>query len=261
MADNIQTYSNFVLENRMTDLTNTYLDVGALYTVDNSLETSAGLKKVVNKYTYTGTVEKLAKGAKNTVRGKVGFVPVEYVVSRYQQAYDLYDEEVLQDPYVADVASKGAAKTMANNIRGEYFEELSKISNEHTYTGTFSYTTVVDALLALGLEKENDLFLVISLTQLAEIRKDSLFIESNMGEILYSGQVGTICGRPVVCSSLVEAGTSFITAKDAVTLFVKKKNKVEQKREAEEAKTTYIHSRYGVMALSDDTRSIKIVKE
>jgi len=261
MADNIQTYPNFILENKMTDLTNTYLNVGALYTVDDSLETTSGLKKVIHKYTYTGTVEKLAKGQKNSVRGKVGFETVEYVVSRYQQTYDLHDIEVMEDPYVADVAAKGAAQTMANEIRDEYFEELKKISLSHSYTGTFSYTTVVDALLKRELEKETDLVLVVSLEQLAEIRKDPLFMESKQGDILYTGQVGTICGRPIVCSKLVPAGTSYITAKDAVKLMVKKKMKVEQKREAEEQITTYVHSRYGVMALVDDTRSIKIVKQ
>ncbi len=261
MENNIQTYPNFVLENKMTDLTNTYLNVGALYTVDDSLETSAGLKKVIHKYTYTGTVEKLAKGQKNSVRGKVGFEPVEYTVSRYQQTYDLSDDEVMEDPYVSDVAIKGAAQTMANEIRDEYFTELEKISMIHEYEGDFTYTSVVDALLKRRLEKETDLFLIVSLEQLAEIRKDSLFVESKQGEILYTGQVGTICGRPLVCSTLVPDGTSYITTKDAVKLITKRKSKAEQQRDAEAQITTYVHSRHGVMALVDDTRSIKIKKK
>ena len=60
----IQLYDNFVLENKMTDLVNTLLDTNALFTTDTSLESEAGLKKVVNKYTYSGAVEKLAKGAR-----------------------------------------------------------------------------------------------------------------------------------------------------------------------------------------------------
>ena len=79
----IQTYENFVLEHKMTDLVNTNVNVNALYTIDNSLALEAGLKKIVNKYTYTGAVEKLAKGAKNTTRGSVAMVPAEYVVERY----------------------------------------------------------------------------------------------------------------------------------------------------------------------------------
>ena len=103
-------YENEVLENKMTDLVNTKLDCRSLMTIDYSLTTSAGLKKVVNKYTYAGKVEKLAKGAKNTTRGKVTFVPVEYVVARYQQTYDYNDMDVMQDPMVLDVASNGAGE-------------------------------------------------------------------------------------------------------------------------------------------------------
>ena len=47
-------YENFIIENKMTDLVNTNLDVRGLMTIDYSLAESAGLKKVVNKYTYTG---------------------------------------------------------------------------------------------------------------------------------------------------------------------------------------------------------------
>jgi hypothetical protein len=80
----IQTYDNFVIENKMTDLVNTNANVNALYTMDTSLATEAGLKKIINKYTYTGTVEKLAQGAKNTVKGSISMVPTEYEVERYQ---------------------------------------------------------------------------------------------------------------------------------------------------------------------------------
>jgi hypothetical protein len=58
----IALYDNFVLENKMTDLVNSNVDVNSLFTLDNSLEGSAGLKKTINKYTYSGKVEKLAKG-------------------------------------------------------------------------------------------------------------------------------------------------------------------------------------------------------
>ena len=117
----ITTYENFVLENKMTDLVNTKLDVNALFTVDNSLEAEAGLKKVINKYTYTGKVEKLAKGAKNTTKGGVSLVPTEYVVERYQQTFGYNDMDIMQDPYVLDVMTTGASELMANEIRDEYF--------------------------------------------------------------------------------------------------------------------------------------------
>ena len=255
----IQTYENFVLEHKMTDLVNTNVNVNALYTIDNSLALEAGLKKIINKYVYTGAVEKLAKGAKNTTRGSVSFTPSEYEVERYQQTFGYNDMDVMKDPYILDVATTGAAQVMANEIREEYFAELAKISNTDTYD-VFSYDVVVDALASIGREIESDQFIVMGLDAKAEIRKDADYKASRQGEILYTGQFGDICGVPCVCSKLVPAGTIYITSKDAVKFFVKKDGSVEQDRDIETKDNTVVYERHGLMALVDETKSIKLTK-
>lgn len=251
-------YENFVLENKMTDLVNSNLDVNALFTTDNSLEGSAGLKKVINKYTYTGAVEKLAKGAKNTTKGSVNFEPVEYVIERYQQTFEYNDMDVMQDPYMLDVATKGAADVMANDIRAQYFAELAKISKEHK-VAAFNYDAFVDALAEIGREVESDTFIVMGIDGRAAIRKDDDYKASRQGEILYTGQFGTISGVPCLFSKLVPAGTAYVTAKDQVKLFVKKAGSVEQDRDIETKDNTVVYDRHGVMALVDETKSIKVI--
>ena len=251
-------YENFVLENKMTDLVNTALDVNSLFTTDNSLEGAAGLKKVINKYTYTGEVEKLAKGAANTVKGAVSFEPVEYVIERYQQTFEYNDMDVMQDPYMLDVATKGAAEVMANHIRTQYFAELAKISKEHK-VAAFNYDAFVDALAEIGREVESDTFIIRGIDGRAAIRKDDDYKASRQGEILYTGQFGTISGVPCLFSKLVPAGTAYVTAKDAVKLFVKKSGSVEQDRDIETKDNTVVYDRHGVMALVDETKSIKVV--
>lgn len=251
-------YENFILENKMTDIVNTALDVNALFTVDNSLEGEAGLKKTINKYTYTGEVEKLAKGAKNTAKGSVSFVPSEYVIERYQQTFEYNDMDVMQDPYMLDVATKGAADVMANHIRAQYFAELAKISKEWP-VAAFTYDAFVDALAEIGREVESDTFIVMGIDGRAAIRKDADYKASRQGEILYTGQFGTISGVPCLFSKLVPAGTAYVTAKDAVKLFVKKSGSVEQDRDIETKDNTVVYDRHGVMALVDETKSIKVV--
>lgn len=253
-------YENEVLENKMTDLVNTNLDVNALFTRDDSLTTEAGLKKVINKYTYAGTVEKLAKGAKNTVRGKVTYVPAEYTVERYQQTFDYNDMDIMQDPYLLDVATTGASVEMANEIRDEYFAELRKITNEHEYTD-FNYDTVVDALAAINREVETDMFLIMGNDLRAAIRKDADYKASRQGEILYTGQFGDISGLPCLFSKLCGEGEAFITSKDQVKFFVKKDGSVEQDRDIETKDNTVVYERHGVMALVDETKSIKFKKK
>lgn len=254
-------YTNQVIENKMTDLVNTQLDVNSLFTVDNSLSTEAGLKKVINKYTYAGEVEKLAKGAKNSdgAKGKVTFVPSEYDIERYQQTFEYNDMDVMQDPYILDVATTGAATVMANDMRAKYFGELAKISKSHPYT-EFNYDAVVDALAEINREVESDMFLVMGTDLRAAIRKDADYKASRQGEILYTGQFGTISGVPCLFSKLVPAGVAYITAKDQVKLFVKKDGSVEQDRDIETKDNTVVYDRYGVMALVDETKSIKLVQ-
>lgn len=256
----IQLYENFVLENKMTDLVNTNLDVNALFTVDNSLAAEAGLKKVVNKYTYTGTVEKLTKGAKNTAVGAVSFVPAEYTVERYQQTFKYNDMDVMQDPYILDVATTGAATVMANDIKSKYFAELAKITNTHEYT-ELTYDAIVDGLLAIGREVENDQFIVMGLDGKAAIRHDNDYKTSRQGEILYTGQFGTIAGVPCLFSKLINNGDVYVTTKDAVKFFVKKDGSVEQDRDIETKDNTVVYERHGVMALVDETKSVKLTKK
>lgn len=251
-------YANYILENKMTDLVNTSIDVNALFTVDNSLEGEAGLKKVINKYTYTGEVEKLAKGAKNTKKGAVTFTPSEYEIERYQQTFEYNDMDIMADPYMLDVATKGASEVMANHIRSQYFAELAKISNTHE-VAEFNYDAVVDALLKIGREVESDTFIVMGLDGKAAIRKDADYKASRQGEILYTGQFGNISGVPCVCSKLVPANTVYVTTKDQVKLFVKKSGSVEQDRDIESKNNTVVYDRHGVMALVDETKSCKIV--
>lgn len=253
-------FENFILENKMTDLVNTNLNVNSLFTIDYSLASAAGLKVVVNKYTYTGKVEKLAKGAKNTQRGNVTMIPTEYEVERYQQTYDYNDMDVMQDPYIVDVYSNGASTLMANEIKEEYFAELAKISNTYEYT-TFNYDAVVDALAQIGREVESDLFIVMGLDSKAAIRKDADYKSSKQGEILYTGQFGDIAGIPCVCSKLVPAGTIYITAKDQVKFRVKKDGNVEQDRDIETKDNVVVYERHGLMALVDETKSIKMTKK
>ena len=252
-------YENFIIENKMTDLVNSELNVRSLMTIDYSLAEAAGLKKVINKYTYTGKVEKLAKGAKNTTKGSVTFTPNEYTVERYQQTYTYNDMDVMQDPYLIDVASKGASVLMANEIKEEYFAELAKISNSSEYT-EFNYAAIVDALATINREVETDMFVIMGNDLRAAIRKDADFIASKQGEILYTGQFGTICGLPVLFSKLVPEGTAYITKKDAVKFFVKKEGSVEQDRDIESKDNTVVYERHGVMALVDDTYSIKMTR-
>lgn len=254
-------FENTVIENKMTDLINTKINAQSLMTIDTGLIEGAGLRKTINRYIYSGKVEVLGKGAANTSKGSITFVPSHYDVKRYQQTFEYNDMDVMQDPYMLDAAMSGAASVMTNQIKDEYFTELAKISNKYTYSGqTVTYSDIVDALASLNREVEDDLFIIMGSDSRAAIRKDQDFITSKQGEIIYSGQFGSICGIPVLYSKKVPNGKMYITNKEAVKFFVKKEATVEQDRNVETKDNTVVYERHGLVALVDDTSSVILGK-
>jgi hypothetical protein len=75
-------YENKVVEAKATELLTTAINARNMMTIDNDLTEKEGMTKVVNVYTYTGDVEILADGAKNSTRGALGFEGKEYKVSK-----------------------------------------------------------------------------------------------------------------------------------------------------------------------------------
>ena len=254
-------YENEIIENKMTELLNTRLDARALMTVDTSLTESAGLRKVINRYTYSGCVENLAKGEKNSKKGSVSFVPEYYDIKRYQQTFEYNDMDAMADPYIVDVAMQGAITEITNEINEEYFKEISKVGTRYVYTGeALTYADIVDALAVIDCEVDSELFILMGADVRAQIRKDPDFMSAKQGEIIYSGQFGTICGVPVLFSKLMPKNQIIITNKSAVRFFVKKSASVEQARDIETKDNTVVYERHGLIALVDDTHSVLIGK-
>ena len=254
-------YENTVLEAKLTELLNSKLEVRSLMTVDDSLTESAGLSKVINRYTYNGTVETLDGGEANSTAGTLRFTPETYTFKRYQQTFRYTDVEAMKDPALIDMALCGAADVMANQLRSEYFNQLKLLRHRHPIASdTVSYTDIVDALGNLGREVEDGLFILMGTDGRTAIRRDSDFITAHQGDILYSGQFGTLCGIPVLFSKLVPEGKVIITEKAAVKFFVKREAGLEQSRDIEKKENTIVYERHGVIALVDDTSSVILGK-
>lgn len=260
MANTI--YENFVLEAKLKDLLNTKLDTKTLMTIDNSLTESEGMIKKINTYTYTGAVERVAKGAANTTRGAISYTTAPYEVKVAQQVFDYFDEEFMQDNHVLDFGVEGAATLMVNDMTGDYFTEIAKATVSQTYAkgGAISYDTVVDAIAKMNIEDESGLFLIIGNDLKAQIRKDDDFKSKELGKVIADGAIGTLSGVPVICSKAVPAKVAYLATKEAVTLFTKKDAEVEQERDGEHRKNTVIMRKVNLVALTDATKVVKITE-
>lgn len=248
-------FENKVIEAKATELLTTAVNARNLMTIDNSLAEAEGMTKVVNVYSYTGAVEKLADGAKNSARGALAFVPHEYKVQRAQHTFDYTDSQYMTDNNVLDMSLKFANDVLTNEMTADFYAECAKCSK--SVPGAISYTTIVDAISEVGLENETNLFVVIPNAWKAEIRKDEDYKNARMGEVVYAGQVGAIAGIPVIATNALE-DKAYVMTKEAVKLFMKKDVEVEQDRDVETKTNTVVLASYYVCALADDSKIVRI---
>lgn len=251
-------FENKVIEAKAKDLLLTAVNTRNLMTIDNTLAETAGMTKTINVYTYTGTAEELAAGAKNTNRGAIAYVGTDYTVKRVQQVFDYLDDDFMKDGTIVDNMLKGANQVMVNKMTTDFIGECGKATLEHE-AATIGYEAIVDAIAKLNVEDESKLFVVIPTAWKAEIRKDEDYKTARMGEVVYNGQVGTICGIPVIASNAL-TDTAYVMTVEAVKLFLKKDVEVEQDRDIEAKQNTVVLTTYYICALADATKIVKITK-
>ena len=253
-------YANKVLEAKAKDLLLTSVNTRNLMTIDSELSQTAGMTKTINVYTYTGEAEELAAGVGNTTakRGSISYVGHDYNVKMVQQAFDYFDEDFMKDNTIVDNMLKGANQVMVNKMTSDFIGELAKANLTSTFT-TFGYEAIVDGISALNIEDESELFVVIPNAWKKDLRKDADYKAARMGEVVYNGQVGTICGIPVIATNAL-TDAAYVMTKEAVKLFIKKDVEVEQDRDADtRTNSVYLRTAY-VVALVDATKIVKLSK-
>lgn len=261
-------YQNEVLTSQLNELLISKVDLMKFVTHNNELMANPGDKYTINKYTYTGEAERVAKGAGNTANkyGSLSFTPVSYDVTVCQHTFEYFDEDFYRDPKVVDYGLEGASKVMANQFKKDYFTEAAKASLKLTLTAgkTISYEAVVDAIAKMNLEdgEETGLYLIINPAQKAEVRKDPDFKAVQLGtdSIVISGQIGWISGIPVAVSKACPAKKAYVGFPEAITLFTKKAAYSEGERVAKTRTNSVVNGMVNVMALTDDSKIVEITQ-
>lgn len=250
-------YENIILTNKLNDILTTAIDINNYLTVDTSMVEQAGMKKVINTYTSTGTVEQLAMGEGNTTEIEVSFTPVEYEVQTFQGKFAFYDEQEMQDSMVVDAGLKRSAEQMVNKFTELAIAEYEKATLEHT-AAAWGFDAVVDAIAKMNLEDETGLFLLISPADKAAFRKALKDDLSYSEGYVRTGYIGSVAGVPVVVTKAVPAGKGYLATKEAVTLFIKKDSENEYERDADKRHNKYWVRKVGVVALTDATKAVKV---
>jgi hypothetical protein len=250
-------YENEILSSKINDILTTKVDLNNYMTIDTSMTENAGMKKVINTYTSTGSVEELGMGEGNSTEITVSFVPSEYEVKTYQGKFAFYDEQEMQDPMVVDTGLAHSADHMTNKWTELAIAEFEKATL--TQDGAaWSFDVVVDAVAKMNLEDEAGLFLLISPADKAAFRKALKDDLSYSEGFVRTGYIGSVAGVPVVVTKAVPAGKGYLATKDAVTVFIKKDSETEYERDADKRNNSYWVRKVGVVALTDATKVVKV---
>ena len=261
MANTI--YENFFLSNTVEDQFTSHLDLQQFCTVDNSLVGTAGMKRIIHTYRATDGTEKLTIGQGNTKSIEVNYTPVEYEIALAQNRFDWYDEHAMTDPMLVPVGMKHAGTDMFNTVQADIYGEFAKTGIIVPATA-FDFDAFVDASAALNLENVEgvSIFAFVCPKDKAKIRKalkdDLQYVEAYARQ----GYIGTVAGINLYDKADATEGEIIVATRDAVTIFNKKGVEIEMPpRSAGEAnirKNTAFSRKYYVVALTDESKAVKI---
>lgn len=252
-------YQNFVLAAKLEDFYKTKLDLNQFITINDELMANEGDKYVVNTYTATGDVEDLAMGQGNTAIIEASFTPAEYLVKTTQGQFVYYDEEINKDTKIVSTGLEKLSASLVNNLTTSVVAELDKTTLSYS-TAKFDYASFANAIAVMNFEDETGLYALVNVKDLAEIRtnfaEELKYVEANVR----TGYIGTACGVPISVSKAVPQGKIYIATTEAVTCFNKKGAVVEQDRDIDKRKNTVVGRVVRVIALTDGTKVVKMVK-
>ena len=254
-----QVYENFFLSNTVEDQYNSHLDLVPFCAVDNSLEGTAGMKRVIHTYRATNGTEKLTIGQGNTKSIEVSYTPVEYEIALAQNRFTWNDEHAMTDPNLVPVGMKHAGTDMFNTVQADIYGEFAKTGIQVQATA-FDFDAFVDASAALNLENVEDvsIFAFVCPKDKAKIRKalkDQLqYVESYARQ----GYIGSVAGINLYDKADATEGEVIVATKDAVTIFNKKGVEMEQDRDANTRVNNAYARKYYVVALTDESKAVKI---
>ena len=253
-------YENYFLSNEVADQLKSHLDLQQFCTPDRSLVGTPGMIRKINVYSATDGTEKLAMGEGNSKSIEVGYTQRDYTIEMAQNRFDYFDEQAMTDPMLVPVGMKHAGTDLYNTMNADVYGEFLKATLSVS-ANTLDFAAFVDAVAKLNLENLEgaNLFGFVSPADVAKIRKalkdDLKYVEA----FAKNGYIGTVAGVSLFTKKDATEGTVVIATREAVTIFYKEGVEVEQEREANIRKNSVFSRQYYIVALTDETKAVKIV--
>lgn len=251
------TYPNKLIENKYESVLLSDLQDSDFLTVDEGLTNNAGDTVEIVTRSVSGAMEDVAMGSGNTADITVTSTVAPYKVKTKQGRFVYYDEEAQRDPMTIDTGIKGMSEIARNAWLQEAFQEYGKAYTKQVASSAIGFNDFADAVAMFG-EKDADLRALVNPATVATLRKNLKDDLKYSEDFARTGYIGLCCGVPIMRSAAVPAGEVIICQKDAVTLFIKKANEVEQERDANLRKNQVFTRKVAVVALTNESHVVRI---
>lgn len=236
-----------------------------LCSVDTTLVGQAGDTVTLPSFKYIGDAVETTEGEAMET-SLLTTTTARVTIKSAGKAVEITDKSVLVgygDPLGECARQIGLA--IANKVDNDVLACLTAINGamEHNASaegGKISSDVIANALVKFGENIEGQKVLLISPSQLAELRKSEDWIKAtDIGaDILIKGTIGMIHGCQVVVSNKI-TDANFIVKPEALAIYMKRDIEMEKDRDIL-AKTTVISAdKYYTVHLADESKAIKIV--
>lgn len=254
-------FDNVFITNEVKDQFDSHLALEQFCTPDDSLQGTPGMTRSIHRYTASSGAERLEMGQGNTKSIQVDMKSEDYKIQLAQSVLKVYDEQIMTDPYVMTTGTARLGADLFNETNKDVYKEFGK-AKLTVFGKKFDFELFADAQAQLGFEnlEGTSIFAIVHPNDLAELRQNLKETLQYVTEFATQGYVGTVAGVNIYVKKNATKGTIYLGTKEAVTLFVKKGEEVEEKRDADKRLTEIYARKFYLAALTDETKLVKMVK-
>lgn len=240
------------LDKKMIDL----IKFSPLAVMGYDLQGNPGDTLTIPTWNYVGDAEDLAEGVEGNVSNLTATTS-KVKVKKAVKNIGITDEARLSgygDP-MGQIEHQ-LAVSLASKVDNDVLKAIKEASTK-THQGTFGIDFIADALVQFGEDIEETTFVYIHPKHLATLRKSPEYVHVANGQVIISGQVGTVYGCPIVVSNKMEDNAVYFIRGGAIGIEVKREVAVETDRDVLKKQTIVSADRHYMAYVRDASKLVK----
>lgn len=240
------------LDKKMVDL----IKFSPLAVMGYDLQGNPGDTLTIPTWNYVGDAKDLAEGEEGSVENLTATTS-KVKVKKAVKNIGITDEARLSgygDP-MGQIEHQ-LAVSLASKVDNDVLKAI-KDCDTKTHTGAFGIDFIADALVQFGEDIEETTFVYIHPKHLATLRKSPEYVHVANGQVIISGQVGTVYGCPIVVSNKMEENAVYFIRGGAIGIEVKREVAVETDRDVLKKQTIVSADRHYMAYVRDASKLVK----